>query len=192
MRRESGLRASGSWYALIAVMLTVVLMFRILQARHEEEDRITASGSVAESVSGSIEKFPGPRLQVKPEADLAAFRAREDEELNHYGWIDRKAGVVRIPIERAMDLIAQRGLPFRRPARGARADPDDPGYATGTTVRLEATPYKRNETDRHWLVLLCVLIAAARAIGSIRYDAADDPLRSEARFAGIARPALPR
>lgn len=54
-----------------------------------------------------------PRLQLAPDVDLQAFRAREDAELNSYGWIDRTAGVVRIPIDRAMELIAQRGLPAR-------------------------------------------------------------------------------
>ncbi len=54
---------------------------------------------------------PEPRLQVRGAADLAAFRAREEVELKSYGWIDRKAGTVRIPIDRAMDLLLQRGLP---------------------------------------------------------------------------------
>jgi len=97
----------------VAVMLAVGLIFRILDGRHTEEDRIGAYANVAESVSASAEKFPGPRLQVKPEVDLATFRAGEDDQLDHYGWIDKKAGVVRLPIERAMDLLAQRGLAYR-------------------------------------------------------------------------------
>jgi hypothetical protein len=54
---------------------------------------------------------PEPRLIVTPAADLEKFRAREDEELKSYTWIDRKSGIVRIPIDRAMELIVQRGLP---------------------------------------------------------------------------------
>lgn len=54
---------------------------------------------------------PEPRLQVSGAADLAAFRAKEEAELNSYGWVDRKAGTVRIPIQRAMELLLQRGLP---------------------------------------------------------------------------------
>ncbi len=56
---------------------------------------------------------PQPRLQVEPQTDLAQFRAQEDQILNGYGWIDQKAGKVRIPISRAMQLLAQRGLPTR-------------------------------------------------------------------------------
>jgi hypothetical protein len=63
------------------------------------------------------EHMAAPRLQVSSAADLAAIRRHEDSLLHEYGWIDRKAGVVRIPIERAMNLIVERGLPVRtRPA----------------------------------------------------------------------------
>jgi hypothetical protein len=57
------------------------------------------------------EEFPAPRLEVKPGADLAELRAAEDADLNSYGWIDRNAGTVRIPIDRAMQLILLHGLP---------------------------------------------------------------------------------
>jgi hypothetical protein len=56
---------------------------------------------------------PFPRLQVSAPVDLLAFRAREDAELHSYGWINRTSGVVRIPIERAMELVLSEGLPVR-------------------------------------------------------------------------------
>lgn len=56
---------------------------------------------------------PEPRLQNNPRTDLDQFRATEEAKLNSYGWIDKEEGVIRIPIERAMDLIAERGLPTR-------------------------------------------------------------------------------
>jgi hypothetical protein len=52
---------------------------------------------------------PGPILEIDSERDLAAFRQREDAQLHSYGWIDRSAGTVHIPIERAMDLMAEDG-----------------------------------------------------------------------------------
>ena len=57
---------------------------------------------------------PEPRLQVSPILDLQQMRAAEDRILNSYGWVDRSAGTVRIPIDRAMDILAQRGLPARQ------------------------------------------------------------------------------
>ena len=52
---------------------------------------------------------PEPRLQTSPPQDLAAMRREEDALLHGVGWIDRRAGVVRIPIERAMELVARGG-----------------------------------------------------------------------------------
>ena len=63
---------------------------------------------------------PGPRLQTNPRQDLSDLRAREDERLNSYGWVDKNTGVVRIPIERAMQLVVERGLPTRPAGEPAR------------------------------------------------------------------------
>lgn len=60
-----------------------------------------------------LERFPPPHLQVSQRDNLAALRAREEIELSTYGWVDRTAGVVRIPIDRAMALVLERGLPTR-------------------------------------------------------------------------------
>ena len=58
-----------------------------------------------------IKKFPEPRLERNERIEINDFRLQEEQTLNSYGWVDEKAGVVRIPIERAMQLVAQRGLP---------------------------------------------------------------------------------
>jgi hypothetical protein len=61
---------------------------------------------------------PAPRLQVAPRADLDRLRAAENRRLESYGWVDRDRGVVRIPIEQAMKLVHERGLPgWPAPAR---------------------------------------------------------------------------
>jgi hypothetical protein len=54
--------------------------------------------------------FPSPKLEEDERGQLNGIRLTEEQTLNSYGWVDEKAGTVRIPIERAMDLIAQRGL----------------------------------------------------------------------------------
>lgn len=63
---------------------------------------------------------PEPRLQVKPAADLKKVGAEEEAALHSYAWIDAQSGLVRIPIDRAIDLLAERGLP-------ARPQPSEPG-----------------------------------------------------------------
>jgi hypothetical protein len=54
-----------------------------------------------------------PRLQPDPAIDLQTLRAGEERKLHRYRWVDKSAGAVGIPIERAIELTAERGLPFR-------------------------------------------------------------------------------
>lgn len=65
-----------------------------------------------EQLAKLTQEFPHPQLQIdNGDADLAALHDREDLLLNYYSWVDESKGQVRIPIERAMELIAQQGLP---------------------------------------------------------------------------------
>jgi|SRR5215469_3799123 len=60
---------------------------------------------------GPIASSAGPRLQVDPKADLTALRQAEAMRLDRYAWIDRASSRVQIPIDRALALTAERGLP---------------------------------------------------------------------------------
>jgi hypothetical protein len=62
---------------------------------------------------------PEPRLQTDPREDLRVLRQAEEDALKSYGWVDKNAGVVRIPIDEAMKLTIERGLPTR-PEREAK------------------------------------------------------------------------
>jgi len=77
------------------------------------------------------QRFPTPRLETDDgNQDLAELHVRESLLLEHYSWIDRSQGKVRIPIERAMELIAQHGLPVA--AGSGAGEPSAPNY--GETV----------------------------------------------------------
>jgi hypothetical protein len=78
--------------------------------------------------------FPSPKLEEDERGQLNGIRLAEDKELYSYGWVDEKAGIVRIPIERAMDLLVQRGLPVR-PGAGS----EDANHAS-TTKTAAAEP----------------------------------------------------
>jgi hypothetical protein len=60
---------------------------------------------------------PQPRLQAHPEEDMRQLRAQEDAVLHGYGWVDKSSGVARIPIDEAMKIVVQRGLPARKATR---------------------------------------------------------------------------
>jgi hypothetical protein len=108
----------GFGAALIAVAVVIhvliLLLFNFLDSRSKQQ--AAATYPLAAAQQGERQP-PEPRLQTEPREDLAALRAREEETLRSYGWVDRNAGVVRIPIDRAMELTLQRGLPARQETR---------------------------------------------------------------------------
>ena len=63
------------------------------------------------SVTGPMHDIPSPRLQIDPARDLAAWQRAEHERLSSYGWTDHDRTAVHIPIDRAISLIGERGLP---------------------------------------------------------------------------------
>src|ERR1035438_6673771 len=73
---------------------------------------LPSSPELQHKLAEMTQRFPTPRLQTDDgNQDIMDLHAREDLLLNNYSWADRAQGKVRIPIERAMELIAQRGLP---------------------------------------------------------------------------------
>ncbi len=81
---------------------------------------------------------PGvPVLEATPRQDYKEYREQQKETLETYGWVDRKAGVVRLPIDRAMDLLIERGLPVQKaPPQGEI----QPGTIPQYTVPKGFTP----------------------------------------------------
>lgn len=71
--------------------------------------------------------FPQPQLETNERTELNKIRLREEDALATYDYVDKNAGVVRIPIDRAMDLIAQRGLPVRSQASTVSAESNAKG-----------------------------------------------------------------
>jgi hypothetical protein len=90
-----------------------------------------------------IQQFPEPRLEDNERTELNDFRYQEEEKLNSYGWVDQNAGVVHIPITRAMELVAQRGLPTTPQAGTMPLSPVNlakAAAATSDTSGMPSTP----------------------------------------------------
>lgn len=67
------------------------------------------------------DQFPAPQLEINERTELNDVRLREENILSTYGWVDQNAGTVHIPIDRAMDLLIQRGLPVRQQQEATQA-----------------------------------------------------------------------
>ena len=83
---------------------------------------------------------PAPRLEAESGSELAAYRVATDQQLNSYRWVDRSNGVVAIPIDRAMDEVAQQGLPARPEATAVDRGSAVPSRASAGRVLEERTP----------------------------------------------------
>ena len=92
---------------VVVCVVSIALLFGLLKFFQSREET-----SVANTVEPT-KIFPQPQLQKTPIPDLKAIRAEEDKLLNGYAWVDQPKGVVRIPVDRAIEVLAQRGLPSR-------------------------------------------------------------------------------
>jgi len=95
---------------LAAIMIVAFVLMYGLLGHFESREQATATPPSPLAEDRPLP--PEPRLQVLPEIDLKTFRANEDS-LNSYGWVSKEAGVVRIPVDRAMELMLERGFPVR-------------------------------------------------------------------------------
>jgi hypothetical protein len=111
--------ANAKWiFGIVAFLLVSGLIMHFVLAGVMERLRKTAYptdelNGTRRGLQTRAQANNAPHLQLMPPEELKEFRAKEEAELNSYGWINHTAGVVRIPVNRAMDLLLQRGLPAR-------------------------------------------------------------------------------
>jgi hypothetical protein len=101
----------------IGLVLTAIfcigLVLGIFQYLLHREGGVPAS-RIESPAQDARQLPPEPRLEETPAGDLQEMRGAEEQVLTKYAWLDQDNGIVRLPIDRAMDLIVQRGLPTRK------------------------------------------------------------------------------
>ncbi len=108
-----GILLTGAGLA-IAAAVAFVIVYGIFQLLAHQQLTTAPSNPMAET---TVEQFPpSPRLEEHPAVEVKDLHAKEDSLLSSYGWTDKAAGRVRIPIDRAMDIELQRGFPVRKEA----------------------------------------------------------------------------
>ena len=117
------------WFVVIFVAFAAVthllvwVLFKAFaaQARHRfgapPMTKIARPADMNVPAEPRLQPFPTKDSPVvsTPVVDMAHMRQSEDAQLNNPGWIDQQKGIVRIPIERAKQLVLQRGLPVVKP-----------------------------------------------------------------------------
>jgi len=107
-----GLLQFAFWMAVVLVVTLFAMRFFFDYIKKIEPLGQPASPLAQENVR---ELPPSPRLQVHPHDELVDYCSDQQQAVNSYGWVNQQAGVVHIPVDRAMDLILARGLPARAP-----------------------------------------------------------------------------
>lgn len=92
---------------IVAAMWAMEVMFDRLEAGWAKRDLPPAP------LAETVERPAVPFLQTQPLAELQILRRGEEAQLENYQWIDPEQNIVRIPIERAIDILAEKGLPHR-------------------------------------------------------------------------------
>jgi len=112
----------GLFVSLVIVLVVSAKLFRYFAT-------VQSLGPPASPFANARVLPPAPRLQVGPHLDLQHYKQSQQELLNSYGWVDKNAGIVRIPIGRAMDLLLRQGLPTRSTA-GNQENPSGKQHAS--------------------------------------------------------------
>src|ERR1700756_1358674 len=136
---------SGVLYFLLGLALSGLFVYFVVNGiysfleKHSEANQTPVSPLVTNAPADTRklssdykdylqQNFPSPQLEIDERSQLDKIRNGEAETLSTYDWVDQKAGTVRIPIDRAMDLIAQRGLPVHSQSGTETAgQPSKPG-----------------------------------------------------------------
>jgi hypothetical protein len=149
----AGVNARGVVYFAIGLMVTLVIclfvtggLFRHFRNLAIARDQQSKKSAVVASVMTGRPYFPSPHEQFSPQLDLQYFTEQQERGLNSYGWIDRKAGVVQIPIDRAMDLVLQRGLPSRSGSNTVTSGPSSLDLQQQRPV--QSSPPEKEEGSR--------------------------------------------
>lgn len=107
---------------LLSCIVVVFAMWAMFDFLFSREDAKNATNPAAAMMSQQQQLPPEPRLQAQPKVELKDLRTDEDAILNSYGWIDPNKGIVRIPIDQAIDIVAQKGLPSKPSPVGQASD----------------------------------------------------------------------
>jgi hypothetical protein len=109
----------ASWLAVSMLIAAAIVYgaFWFFEGRRQTADTVARKYPLA---VGQEKMPPTPTLQTQPFQDIFTLRQSEAARLGSYGWVDKAGGVARIPIDRAIELTLQRGLPARA---GGNSDP---------------------------------------------------------------------
>ena len=117
----------GVGLALVIVVVLIGIWFLSVFLKSQEQAADPPPSPIAAANQRRLP--PEPRLQVSPPRDMNEFREQEDRIVTSYGWVDERAGIARIPIDRAIEVVLEKGLPVPPPLPSPAPAQGAPGNA---------------------------------------------------------------
>jgi hypothetical protein len=135
-KRDVNIKGLFQFALWMAVVLAVTLVG--MRLTFDFFKRVEPLGPTASPLVSPTARMipPGPLLQVQPHQELQQYCRAQQQAVDTYAWVNQSSGVVRIPIDRAIELILERGLPARTA-----------GDAAAAGAPPVATPTVSGETD---------------------------------------------
>ena len=100
-------------WLVVAMLLSAAIVYGTFYVFERQQKAADVSTQKYPLAAGQVRQPPSPNLQNQPFKDIYSLRKTEAEKQTSYGWVDKEGGVARIPIERAMEVMLQRGFPAR-------------------------------------------------------------------------------
>ena len=97
----------------VAMVISVVIVYGTFWFFEGQSKGADATAQKYPLAVGRAKTPPAPNLQTQPFKDVYLLRKGEAEKLTSYGWVDKEGGITRVPIDRAMEVMLQRGFPAR-------------------------------------------------------------------------------
>lgn len=102
---------------LVAIAIVIHVLLWLLLGVFERQNARRQTQVFPMAAGDQNRLPPAPRFQENPQQELQELRAKQRALLEGYGWVSKEAGIARIPIEDAMKIVIQRGLPAREAAK---------------------------------------------------------------------------
>ena len=97
----------------VAMVISFAIVYGVFRFFDSRDQAANAAAQKFPLAAGVTRDNPTPFLQTQPFRDIYTLREEEARKLSEYGWVDKEGGVTRLPIDRAMELMIQRGFQTR-------------------------------------------------------------------------------
>ena len=100
-------------WLVVAMLLSAAIVYGTFYFFERQLKTADVTAQKYPLAAGQVKQPPSPNLQNQPFKDIYSLRKTEAEKQTSYGWVDKEGGIARIPIDRAMEVMLQRGFPAR-------------------------------------------------------------------------------